>query len=231
MTTADEANSILSTVDAAARKVRAARPRRAVPLLVLGLVIVGAMPFYVLADTWNQESSTLDQLSGSLGGIMGTRGGAWIGLYWLIALAVAYGFIAWWYRRAAQRNGVAVNIKPFVIIGAALLVLLLIMLTQAARFLPVNLLIRGLTPILTMAIGLFIWAVVERSGGLLAVAVVFLAAAISASLYDFANVVPFIDWGEHGQYVLLPNLMLCAAVLLGSSGIYAVVERRDRSLV
>ncbi|MEO6822897.1 MAG: hypothetical protein ABI468_10905, partial [Candidatus Nanopelagicales bacterium] len=84
MTTADEANSILSTVDAAARKVRAARPSRAVPLLVLGLVIVGAMPFYVLADTWNQESSTISQLSASLGGIIGTRGGAWTGLYWLI---------------------------------------------------------------------------------------------------------------------------------------------------
>jgi hypothetical protein len=230
MTTADEANSILSTVDTAARKVRATRPTRAVPLLVLGLVIVGAMPFYVLTEPTSQEGAPPNQLVWSLGGMMGTRAGACTAIYWIIALPVAYGFIAWWYRRAAQRDGVAINVKPLVITGVALFALLLVLLTQAPTFLPGDIVIRGLTPILTMAVGLFVWSVAERSKGLLAVALVFLGAAISTSLYDFGNVVPFVAWDVYWQYSLLPNVALCASILLVSSAIYAVVERRDRTI-
>ena len=231
MTTADEANSILSTVDTAARKVRATRPTRAVPLLVLGLVIVGAMPFYVLTEpTSHLGEPPPNQLFWSLGGMMGSRGGAWTAIYWIIALPLAYGFIAWWYRRAARRNGVAINVKPLVTTGVALFALLLVLLTQAPTFLPGDIVLRGLTPILTMAAGLFVWSVAERSKGLLAVALVFLAAAISTSMYDFGNVVPFVAWDVYWQYMLLPNLALCAAILLLSSAIYAVVERRDRTV-
>lgn len=225
MTTADEANSILSTVDTAARQVRVTRPTRAVPLLVLGLVIVGAMPFYVLAEPTSQEGAQPNQLFWSLGGMIGTRAGAWTGIYWMIALPVAYGFIAWWYRRAAQRNGVAVNVKPLVITGVALFALLLVMLAHPPTFVPGDIIIRGLTPILTTAVGLIVWAAAERSAGLLTVGVAFLAVAISASLYDFGNLVSSIAF----EYSMLPNLILCAVVLLVSSAIYAVVERRERT--
>ena len=81
-----------------------------------------------------------------------------------------------------------------------------------------------------MAVGLFVWAIAERSKGLLTVSLVFLVAAISTSLYDFENVVPFVAWDVYWQYTLLPNLALCAFVLLVSSAIYAVIERRDRTI-
>jgi len=229
MTTADEAGSILSTVDRAARTTRAVRPSRALPLLVLGLVIVGAMPFYVL--DFHREDGIYEQgqMFWSLGGFLGTKAGVWTAIYWIVTLPLAYAFIAWWYHRAARRNGVAVHAWALVGTGLALFAGLLLMLSKGPWGIFANLYIRGLTPIITMALGLLVWAIVERSRGLLAVALVFLTSAIAASLYDFVNVTYRLGIQIPDEWAELPNLALCAAVLFASAGIYAVVERRQRA--
>jgi hypothetical protein len=221
MTTADEANSILSTVDTAARKVRATRPTRAVPLLVLGLVIVGAMPFYVLADP------LADQVSYPLfwSGPVGTAAGLWTMFYWMLALPLAYAFIVWWHARAGRRSGVKVNVAPLVVTGAVVFGLMLACTVLYKPVISADVMVRGLMPLLTMAVGLIVWAIAERSRGLLAVALVFTAATISASLYGYTNLMSFIAWDVYQKYSMLPNLALCALVLLISSAIYAVAER------
>jgi hypothetical protein len=229
MTTADEARSILGTVDAAARTTRAARPSRALPLLVLGLVVLGALPFYVL---------DLDQPDGvygqsavlwSLGAQQGTAAGAWTAYYWLLALPSAYAVIAWWHHRAAQRAGVAAHVLPLVLTGLGLLALLLVLLTMGPPPGLGNLYARGLTPLLTIAAGLVVWAVAERSAGLVVVAVVFLGAALTASLYDLVNLAYQLGLDVAPELALLPNLILCSAVLLVSSAVVAVAERRRRA--
>lgn len=229
MTTADDAAAILSSIDRAARTTRAVRPTRALPLLVLALVIVGAMPFYLLdldlADGIYEQS----QMYWMLGGFLGTTAGIWTAIYWIVALPLAYAFIAWWHHRAARANGVAGHVRWLVLTGVLLFGALLLMFSIGAPGILANLLIRGLTPIITMALGLLVWAIAERSRGLLAVALVFLASAVLASLYDLVNVTYRLGITIPDTWSGLPNLALCASVLLLSSGIYAVVERRDRA--
>lgn len=228
MATADEAGSILSTVDRAARTTRAVRPTRALPLLVLALVIVGAMPFYVLDFDLPDGIYEQSPMFWSLGGFIGTTAGVWTAIYWIVTLPLAYAFIAWWHHRAARHNGVAGHVRWLVLTGVLLFGALLVMLNQGPPGLLANLYIRGLTPIITMALGLLVWAIAERSRGLLAVALVFLASAVLASLYDLVNITYRLGITIPDTWSELPNLALCAAVLLVSSGIYAVVERRDR---
>jgi hypothetical protein len=229
MATADEADSILSTVDRAARTTRAVRPTRALPLLVLALVVVGAMPFYVLDLDRPEGTYEQSQMLWSLGGFLGTSAGVWTAVYWIVTLPLAYAFIAWWHHRAARRNGVASHVRWLVLTGVLLFGALLVMLSQAAPGPLANLYIRGLTPIITMALGLLVWAIAERSRGLLVVALAFLASALLASLYDLVNMTYRLGIQIPDAWSMLPNLALCAAVLLVSAAVYAEVERRDRA--
>jgi hypothetical protein len=225
MTTAADAARALDIVADAARKTRAARPTRALPLLVLGLVIVGAMPFYVLDDP--QAGQVYYPLFWS--GPVGTAASLWTVFYWLLALPLAYAFIVWWYARAARQSRVKVNVLPLVVTGAVVFGVMLASALLYKPAFPADFVVRGLTPLLAIAVGLLVWAVVERSKGLTVVALVFLVAAISACLYDVANLLWFISWSDGmARFALLPNLGFCALVLLVSSSVSAVIERQDR---
>lgn len=74
-----------------------------------------------------------------------------------------------------------------------------------------NLVIRGLTPLITLAIGLFVLARCERSWPLATFAVAFLALALLANLYNMENVVYRLGLGSHGSQV---NIIIVGAVLL-----------------
>lgn len=224
MTTAEDAANVLNTVSIAARKTRAARPTRALPLLALGLVIVGAMPFYVLAEP--QADQVYYPLFWS--GPVGTAAGLWTMYYWLLALPLAYAFIVWWHAKAAHRRGVKVNVSSLVVTGAAVLGLMFVCSFLYKPAFPADFVVRGLTPLLTIAFGLLVWAIVGRGRGLLTVSLIFLASSLLASLYDLVNVTDRLGVNLPPEWDLLPNLVLCAAVLLVSSAIFAVAERGIR---
>ena len=229
------------------RRLRATarRDRQAWPLalVVLGVVVVGATPFYVFGSPRRfslQASETLGPLANI--GAPHAPLGQWAGLYWVVALVVAILLIAVVYRRAAARRGIAGPLWPVVTTGLVMLIALLfltprILYLQRPR--PVALLstgavsavqtlyFRGLTPLLVIALVVLVLAWTERSVPLAIVAAVYLTSALVANLYDLANLGFRTNVMFPGRYDALPNLLLPGFVLL-VTGIFAALWRGDR---
>ena len=223
----------------------ARRDRQAWPfaLVVLGLVVVLATPFYVREPYARQSGVILvSQALGPLADIGApfTTFGAWAGLYWVVALVLAGLLVAVHYRRVATRRGIAGPLWPVVVAGLVLLVVLLVLtprliqlidsgpraqLSTAALPAVVTLHLRGLTPLLLVALVLVVLAWTERSPALAAVAAVYLALALVANLYDLENLGYALGLPGHGPLSLLPNLLLPGLFLLGAGGV-ALVRRR-----
>jgi hypothetical protein len=140
-------------------------------------------------------------------GGMSTASPRAVSLYWLIALPLAYLVIAWWYRRRAQRRGVSTSPVAYVVTGLALVALLVATSQGALSWLTPgphsrlrwlfpgasvlglgDLGIRGLLPLLTVSIALFVLAYCERSRPLAEFAVSLLALSLLVNLYDLQNV-------------------------------------------
>jgi hypothetical protein len=145
-----------------------------------------------------------------------------IALFWVIALPAAYLAIATGYRLRAKRRGVASRPAPYVVVGIALLLTLVITSPGVAALLHLphwvailsatgDASVRGLEPLLTLALGLFALAFIERSRTLLAFAGVFLAVALFADLYDIENLTRRIGLGLQGQEV---NVIVAGGFLL-----------------
>jgi hypothetical protein len=229
------------------RRLRAAarRDRQAWPLalVVLGLVVVGATPFYVFGSAQRfslQVSETLGPLANI--GAPHAPLGQWAGLYWVVALVAVILLIAVVYRRAAARRGIAGPLWPVVTAGLAMLVALVLLtprityllhgpsvapLSTAALPATSTLYFRGLTPLLVIALVVVVLAWTERSVPLAIIAVVYLASALVANLYDLQNIGFQANVTFPGRYDELPNLLLPGAVLL-VTGTVAAVWRGDR---
>jgi len=237
MTTADDARETLRALDSASKTTQRARPSRSVPLLVLSLVVAGSMPFYIQAVPGPGLASGTAQLSSQgwvwLQPLFGHS--PWVTLYWLVALPLAYVFIAWWLYRAAQRSGVRLRGRALVYTGLALFVVLIIPGLLHRWFdrihpplLPGDLTLRGLMPLLTIGVALIVWAIAERSIALSITAVVYIAASLLASLYNLENLTYRLGWTVDSRFTLVLNVGLCAVVLLLASLGNFVAERVQR---
>lgn len=91
------------------------------------------------------------------------------------------------------------------------LLALLVVTTRVHVFPFGNLVIRGLTPLITIAIGLFVLARSERSWPLATFAAAFLALALVASLYDMENVAYRLGLGSPGFQT---NVIVAGVTLL-----------------
>lgn len=130
---------------------------------------------------------------------LGTASPRAIALYWLIALPLAYLLIAWWYRRRAQRLGASTAPIAYVATAIALVAFMVVTSAGALSALGLgrgtglftfgDLGVRGLVPLLTVSLGLFVLAYCERSRALAGFAVSFLALSLLVDLYDLENVV------------------------------------------
>lgn len=227
---------------------RTRRARRGLwfPLILFGLVILASTPLYVnptitptaafLTPDVPSSPSTFTGNGGDSGLLGFSPGGMFsfsplmVTVFWLVAGPLGYVLTAGFYWLQARRRGVATSIRAYVLTGLGLFALLVAISTPLIPV-PVhgNLLVRGLTPLLAVALGLFVLARVERSWPLLAFAVPFLALCVTANLYDMENVVYRLGLSSAGPEV---NVIVVGSVLLLAGvgfGVAAVRQRRPSS--
>ena len=227
---------------------RTRRARRGLwfPLILFGLVILASTPLYVnptitptaafLTPDVPSSPSTFTGNGGDSGLLGFSPGGMFsfsplmVTVFWLVAGPLGYVLTAGFYWLQARRRGVATSIRAYVLTGLGLFALLVAISTPLIPV-PVhgNLLVRGLTPLLAVALGLFVLARVERSWPLLAFAVPFLALCVTANLYDMENVVYRLGLSSAGpevNVIVVGSVLLLAGVGFGAA---AVRQRRPSS--
>lgn len=231
-------------------RMTARRDRQAWPfaLVVLGLVVLVAAPFYVRdpigSDGGGWRSPAALGPLADLGPAF-VAAGAWAGLYWVVALTLAGVLVAVHYRRTAARRGIAGPLWPVVVAG---LVLIVVMLGLTPRLLglvaapapraqltigglqtgALALSTRGLTPLLLIALVLVVLAWTERSPALGAITALYLALALVANLYDLENLGYRAGISSFGRFGLLPNLLLPGLFLLAAGAAATLRHRRTR---
>ena len=228
---------MLTTARELTRRVRKAQRGTWFPLVLLGLVALGASPFYRLGPPAHITCGPATLVPGSGGGYRISCFAAlgWSAfIYWTVALVLAYVVIAGFYVLRARRHGVGARIRPYVVAGIAAVVLdaALWPVQQSlgksyvkAPSQTAQLAVHGLNPLIAIGLALFVLAWVERSRALLVFAAVYLAAALLPRLYSVTRLL-----AEHGvavsrQWHFLPGLWLAAAVLLAGGAAFAAAER------
>jgi hypothetical protein len=201
---------------------RARRARRGFwfPLLLFGAISLLATPLYQLyapavgGPTYPVIERTLPWVS--FGGY-GLRNPLAVTLFWLIALPLGYVATVLYYRIRTNRTGVAGSVQAYVFSGVGLLAALIALSWLGPHpsgvawgTLPEDILIRGLTPLLTIGIGLLVLAWAERSAPLAIFAVGYLGLALLANLYDLSNLFR-IRSPEPALNVIVPGVVLLLA--------------------
>lgn len=237
MSEQNDPRELLGAAAAAARSARRTRQGAWFPLILLGLIIVGAAPFYRLDLPAPHTSGLLVEYRDEslIGGTLLPRN-AWTDWYWLIALVAGYCVIAVFYRWRAVRTGVAGRVWPYTVAGLLLFALLLLTGSEVPapinlrRFLPLELSMRGLLPLITIGLGLLVLAWIERSVLLAALTAVHLGLAVLSNLYDTENVFYHLGWLSPWQYddATLPNVLFPAVPLLLGGILFALRARHAR---
>jgi hypothetical protein len=201
----EDAGQVLETLERVRHDTRSARHGFWFPLVLFGAVILGALPFYyfsigqfneAITNSGGGRPSLLDRFGFGAGASMHAWGAA---LFWLISIPAAYILVAAFYRIRARRTGVQGRVWPFVVTGLVLFLLLLVTAPGVVYLLNAptwfvswqgqigDLYARGLTPILVIALALFVLARLERSWAMLWISVLFLPIALLANLYNISN--------------------------------------------
>ena len=243
----EEPSELLAAATQAVQRTREARRGFWFPLVLFGIIIIGAAPWYrVGSDTGcfgftpvgSQQTLCSDMVGGGFFGLYPGVDSTGTALYWLVAVVLGYAATVAFYHWRRLRTGVAGRILPYVLTGVALLALA-VMATPTVSWhwhqdpftvMPGDLSIRGMAPLLVVALGLFVLARLERSVPLAAFACLFLTVALVSNLYDVENQTPAIGWTPSEQWSLLPNLWLSGfTLLLGGIGFGLAVTMRARS--
>jgi hypothetical protein len=219
MTEAMPPRAVLAEVDALRRRTRADRHAYWLPVLYLGLAHLVAIPLYFWVEA---DGPVPDGLGGTVPPpVFFPPDGDRIGSYWLAALLIGGLLSVWWYRRRGRRVGVEGRVW-----GAVLAAVAAVIGYVALRFTPFGFYYawpvstREYEALLVVAVGLLALARLERSRGLLAVAVLYSVAAVLANTYNVENIVFRLGWDPFQtdrfaqRYLALPALLLPAAILL-----------------
>src|SRR6266516_2248088 len=157
----------LVTAEIAGRRTRTAKRASWIPLIAFGIIVLGAIPLYRFpasppgGEIVVRGVQSFGPLSWFAGGFF-LRNPATVSLYWLITLPLGYAATAILYRHRARRRGVGTARWSYVLTGVVLFGLL-VLSAVLGRLQPGDLFIRGLTPLIPIAAGLFVLAAVERS--------------------------------------------------------------------
>ncbi|GAA0932830.1 hypothetical protein [Virgisporangium aurantiacum] len=221
----DDPRRLLADARLLARRVRLAQRVTWLPLLVLGLVTLGAIPVSLLGTVHTSDCRPVDD--GQLCKATFPAGE----IYWLGIGLVAYVVIAAGYLRVARARGVDARVLPFVITGVAVApVVFALAAAGAADWIlpepealhPTGLdlfLFRLLAPATGMGLALLVLAWLERHVALLLFTVGYLAVVLVP--VDFG-------WAARSQWQFVPMLVIGGGVLLLGSAGFALAHRRRR---
>lgn len=230
---ADTARQVFSATADLTRRVRRAQRGTWFPLVLLGLVVVAAAPFYRLG----RQVVTCDPVLGARGGVQIIHEGTCVqvvgwpaGVYWIAAFVLAYAAIGAFYVRRARNRGVGARILPYVGAGVAVGLVFGVLSgwsleLNLERMSPSGPIAVGLVPLLSISLALFVLARVERSWAVLGFAVGYLVVTLLAcnlgprvGLHIDSDLPP--TWG------FLPALVVTGGVLLLGGAGFALAERR-----
>ncbi|GAA1387266.1 hypothetical protein GCM10009661_73610 [Catellatospora chokoriensis] len=225
---ASDPHELLATVRDLTRQVRVAQRGTWFPLLVFAVITLIAIPVYRYApylDVFDACRSDAEHT------VCPAPSPTELG-YWTVALLLAYAAIAGFYVRQSRQRGVGTPIRPYVIVG----VVLALLMAAASSWLtfhpllplpadpfsdtvkvpagPVAWLVNGLvSPIAVIGLALLVLAWVERHWALLAFSLVYLAiGAVMGSQVIHAS----------SRWFFLPHLLVPAAVLLLGAAAFAL---------
>ena len=223
---AGDPQRLLADTRQLAQRVRRAQRVTWSALLVLGVAILLAIPFYEYGH------NVAAYCQARAGGRVCTRYSSLAFWYWPVALVVAYVLIGAIFVRRARSRGVGARVRPYVIGG--------IVLVAAATLVAVwdlhhplswadlgggllrpgsateARLYRLVGPLGVIGLGLLVLARVERSRAVAAFSVLYLVAVAATA-----------PTGFHPGRVFLPGLLVPGLVLLAGSLLFAVLERPD----
>jgi hypothetical protein len=205
--------------------------------VLFGAITIGAAPWY--GDSLDAGCFHYAPVGSPVQTCMGTGTVPWgATVYWLVAVVLGYIATLAFYQWRSLRTGVAGRVLPYAAAGVALLAVAAIATPAATsrwrddpfRVVPGDLESRGMTPLLVIALGLFVLAWLERSIALAVFAAGFFAVAMLSNLYDVENQSPAIGWTPSDQWQLLPNLWLSGfTLLLGGIGFGVAATLRARN--
>ena len=216
---------LLTDASALARRVRLAQRVTWLPLLVLAVVTVGAIPVYRYGQPVVTDCQPVAD---------GQACRAWfpaVQIYWLSALAVAYMVIAGGYLRVARARGLGARVLPYAITGVALVVLFTAAMTVLDRldalgypeepgaFAGVVLRLIDFTG--TIGLALLVLAWLERHVALLLFALAYLTVVLVPITFG---------WGAHwgSDWQAAPMLVITGGVLLLGGAGFALAQRLRR---
>jgi hypothetical protein len=215
---AENPHELLSAVHDLTRRVRVAQRGTWFPLAVLGVITLAVIPVYRYAPRHlgpcRSGPGGTSVCAAYIPGVL---------VYWPVALLLAYAVIAGFYLSHAHRRGVGTRIRPYIVAGVAIAILLTAVTLWRAAHPPLPLSgiplhaapappLVGRLGSATVAIGLalLVLAWVERNWWLTAYSLVYLVIVVAESARVSHSPSP---WGFL-SHLLIPAAML----LLGSAG-------------
>jgi hypothetical protein len=221
---ADSPHELLTVVRDVTRRVRIAQRSTWFPLLVFAAITLTVIPIYRYAPHHLGPCR-----SGPQGASVCTTVIPSVLVYWPIALVLAYVAIAGFYVHQSRRRGVGSRVRPYVVVGVVIAVLLAaaslwrafhpVIPSSNARSLgapPSHDFFYGLaTPAAAIGLALLVLAWVERNRALLAYSLVYLVIVVVQ-----ANRVTH----SSSPWYFLPHLLIPAAVLLVGSAGFALIR-------
>lgn len=219
---------LLAEARGLARRVRLAQRVTWLPLLVLAVMVLGAIPMYRYSNPIESDCQVLAD------GQVCRVWQPWADFYWLTATAIAYVVIARGYLRVARDRGVDARVLPYVLTGVGVAVLLTVLeLAGAGAWILPDLqarlhppayalvLFRLLSPTGGIGLALLVLAWLERHVALLLFTLAYLVVVLVPVTSGWGGGW-LADW-QHGPMLALGGGLLA----LGSAG-FALAQRLRR---
>jgi hypothetical protein len=221
-------------------------------LIVFGAVVLLAMFFYhypgltassLGCHSYDHNSSFVCRSVSISRGVFGSGLGSptsppidhvspWATTYWVVSIFIGIVAVVGFYWVRARTLGVAGRIWPFATVGIGVLVLAVASRGWITFKIPADFWIRGMQPLLVIAIGLLALAITERSLAFLIYVIGFLGLALLSCLYDVSNLFTRLGIGStwNGNFEALPNLILPGMYLLVGGVAFYVLRRSGVTL-